>query len=70
MGRLKKRRTCVKCGGLEHVNPRSNLCSRCADDRAVASIKQLMAHEGPIYDKWLANWRDGVRRKIGGVPKA
>ena len=58
--RIKRWRSCFKCGSREYVNKNSGLCAKCAVDKVRTSIQQLQAREGPIYQAWL----DGLRRAV------
>ena len=60
---------CRSCGYLHPAEQLSNrgLCSKCALKRVLESCRQLQAHKGWIWDKWVRNYiaaMDGVLNEL------
>ena len=60
---------CRSCGLLLPARQLSNrgLCAKCAMKRVMETIRQLYAHEGWIWDKWVRSYiaaMDGVLNRL------
>ena len=59
---------CENCGE-EIPRPRayrSKVCEKCGQARFAEATRQMIAKEGPIYEKWLANWKAAMKRYLEG----
>ena len=63
------REYCRSCGTIHWTAHLSNrgLCAKCALERVLETIRQLQAHEGWIWDKWVRSYvaaMDGVLNRL------
>jgi len=69
---VQKLRRCKRCGREAHYLTHSGYCPKCSDEVQMEAIRQLMLHQGPIFDKWLVNTMRGLAKykEKGGVRDA
>jgi len=61
----KKKRYCECCGQELPPERRKRYCFECGLKNLEEAIRQQQEKAGPIYDKWVSRWKEGVRRVAG-----